>query len=124
MGKVTFRIADDVEEEFDRGRKAQGFRTAGDYLTALILSGGRRKSGLNQNVWESAAADARVGGAVSGAIAAITKEDTLEAIRLLRFAQDVIMEALVAKRETIIEATAERIRIKRGSDDWEQAERQ
>ena len=124
MGKVTFRIADDVKDEFNRGRKAQGFRTAGDYLTALILSGGRRKSGLNENVWESAAADARVGGAVSGAIAAINKDDAPEAIRLLRFAQDVIMEALVAKRQTIIDTTAERIRIKRGSDDWEQAERQ
>jgi hypothetical protein len=35
----------------------------------------------------------------------------------------VIMEALIAKRETIIDATAERIRVKLGSDDWEQAER-
>jgi hypothetical protein len=123
MGKVTFRIADDVKDEFDRGRKAQGFRTADDYFTALVLSGGKRKSGLYETVWESAAADARVGGAVSGAIAAINKDDAPEAIRLLRFAQDVIMEALVAKRETIIDATAERIRVKLGSDDWEQAER-
>ena len=124
MGKVTFRIADDIEDEFHCGRKAQGYKTAGDYLTALILGGSQRMSGLNETVWESAAADARVGGAVSGAIAAIAKGDTTEAIRLLRFAQDVIMEALIAKRPTIIHATAERIRIKRGSDSWDEAERQ
>jgi ribosomal protein S20 len=65
-----------------------------------------------------------MGGAVSGAIAAINKDDAPEAIRLLRFAQDVIMEALIAKRGTIIDATAERIRVKLGSDNWEQAEHQ
>ncbi len=125
MAQISFRVSDDIAAELERGRVAQHFSSQVEYISALILGAAGRVSGLSApGAFDAAAADARVGGAVTNAIALIEQGDRAQAIDELRFAQDVILAALVAKRPPLDQTVADRMRIRGGGDDWAQAERQ
>ena len=123
--QIAFRVSEDVAAELERGRVEQHYTSQVEYISALILAGGGRLSGLSaQGLWDATATDSRVGGAITNAISFIEHGDSDKAIDELRFAQDVILEAMMKKKPAIDQAVTERLRIRGGGDDWSQAERE
>ncbi len=119
MPQISFRVTDEVAQELERGRIAQHYASAVDYISALILAGANRAHGLAEpTVFNSVATDARMGGAITNALSLIEQEKITEATTELRFAQDLILESLMKAKPTVDTRVAERLRVHGGGDDW------
>ena len=119
MPQISFRVTDEVAQELERGRIAQHYSSAVEYVSALILSGAGRAHGLAEpTLFNSVATDARLGGAITTAIALMEQGNVPDAIDKLRFAQDIILDSLKTAKPTIEKRVSERLRVRGGSDVW------
>lgn len=137
MAQKGFRFTPDVLAALNAGRAKQPRMDETEYVSALILDGANRVSGLDKNTVHAAVVvDMRVGGAITSALTELRRSLEFtevigspaeaciaESIERLKFAQGVIIEAQAARMEAIDAITDQRLRIRGGSNNWAKAEK-
>jgi hypothetical protein len=115
--KPIASVDSEIIELAEAAAKRQGMsRTA--YISSLVRRDVGRISGLGAPAWPGAVTLSRALAMLSFAQIANDQEQSAEVRAWLRSAQSILGEALAKKREPLVDAIAERLRVAGGGDVW------